>query len=148
MKRPKQTPVPDLRALKKDVDDLFEHLLAFDRATQAPESWVPSVDVSECRDTIVVVVEVPGMSADDLELTLQGRELLISGDRRSPRKPTGAAWLCVERPHGRFRRVVALDCAVDAASAQARLSNGLLVVKLPRVVERRGQGVVIEVKRS
>jgi HSP20 family molecular chaperone IbpA len=72
----------------------------------------------------------------------------VSGERRE-RRPTGgqAAFLCVERPQGRFTRKIPLDVAVDLAKAEAQLAGGLLTISVPRVKDRRGREILITVRR-
>lgn len=55
---------------------------------------------------------------------------------------------CLERPDGRFQRVLPLDMPIDVAGARARLERGLLSVTLPRLRERRGRETVISIDRE
>jgi HSP20 family protein len=113
----------------------------------ATESWTPCVDVYECDGALTVVMEVPGLSPESLNVSWSNGQLRVSGERRD-RRPAGAvAFLCMERPHGRFTRTVALDVPVDVRRAQARLSGGLLTIVLPRLDDRRGRETVIPVER-
>jgi HSP20 family protein len=105
--------------------------------------------VYECKGTIHVVAEVPGLPAEALKVVCRDHTLEISGERRE-RRPAGgiAAFLCMERPHGRFVRRLPLDAAVDLRSAEARLEGGLLTITLPRLKDRRGRETVIPVERE
>ncbi|HEX6739310.1 MAG TPA: Hsp20/alpha crystallin family protein [Vicinamibacteria bacterium] len=106
------------------------------------------MDVFECEGTLRVVVEVPGLVEDALKVTYRDGHLTISGERRE-RKPAGAqGFLCMERPHGRFRRSVFLDLPLDVRGAEAHLGNGLLEVRIPRLKERRGRETEISIKRE
>jgi HSP20 family protein len=142
--------LPDLVPLQREVNQLFERLLEFQGAEAGPNGeWRPGVDVYEAHGRLVVVMEVPGVSPDALRVSVQERELVIAGERRAPRpQAESATFLCVERPHGRFRRAIPLDAPIDVQRAEARLENGLLVVELPRVKERRGRETVIPVERQ
>jgi HSP20 family protein len=142
--------LPDLVPLRREINQLFERLLEFQGAEAgATGEWRPGVDVYEAPGRLVVVMEVPGVPADALRVTIQERELVIAGERRAPRpQAESATFLCVERPHGRFRRAIPLDAPIDVQQAAARLENGLLVVELPRVKERRGRETVIPVERQ
>ena len=57
-------------------------------------------------------------------------------------------FLCMERPHGRFTRSIAIDVSLDERQALARLAGGVLTVVLPRVKDRRGRETVIDVVRE
>jgi HSP20 family protein len=106
------------------------------------------VDVYECGGCLMVVAEVPGLSLEALRVTCANQQLVITGERRSRRPGGGAAYLCLERPHGRFSRTIPLDTAVNASRAEARLSGGLLLIRLPRLEDRRGRETVIPIKQE
>ena len=109
---------------------------------------MPSIDVYECRGTLVLVAEVPGLDPDSLEVSCLGRQVVIAGERRERRPGGKAAFVCMERSQGRFSRTIPLDTAVDVARAEATLARGLLTVRLPRLKERRGRRTRIPVRRE
>ena len=146
-RRPRAEPT-DLAALQQELNQLFERLAEFDRADQPAEGeWVPSVDIYECRGSLLVVMEVPGLPPEALRVAHSDGRLIISGERRD-RKPQGVAFLCVERPQGRFTRSILLDEAVDIRQAEAQVEGGLLTITIPRVKDRRGTETVIPVRRN
>lgn len=149
IRRPARTAHLDLALLQREVHQLLERLTDLDRAeAPADGEWMPSVDVFECRGKLTIVAEVPGLTPDSLRVTFRDRHLVITGDRRE-RRPAGApSFLCVERPQGRFTRLVALDVPVDVRSAEAHLAGGLLTVTVPRLKDRRGRATVIVVQRE
>ncbi len=140
----------DLALLHREVNQLFERLTEFERADRAPTgAWLPAVDVYESRGRLNVVVEVPGLAPESLRVSLRDRQLVISGERRAPHTHQDpVAFLCMERPHGKFTRVIPLDVAVDARQAQAHLAKGLLTIELPRVKDRRGHETVVPIHRE
>jgi HSP20 family protein len=148
----KKTPRPasmDLMLLQQEVNRLFERLATLGRPERtAGSEWVPSVDVYECDGRLRVVVEVPGLQPDSLRVTFREGELTISGERRDRRPQGVTGFLCMERPHGRFTRTLALDVSLDVRQAEARLAGGVLTVVLPRVKDRRGRETVIDVVRE
>ena len=146
-RRPRAEPT-DLAALQQELNQLFERLSEFDRADQPAEGeWIPSVDIYECRGSLMVVMEVPGLPPENLRVAHSDGRLIISGERRD-RKPQGVAFLCVERPQGRFTRSILLDEAVDIRQAEAQVEGGLLTITIPRVKDRRGTETVIPVRRD
>jgi HSP20 family protein len=107
------------------------------------------VDVFECRGRLTVVAEVPGLSPESIRVVCRNRSLVISGERKERRSVGGPlAFLCMERPAGRFKRTIPLDIAVDIQQAQARVAEGLLTITLPRLRDRRGKETVIPVERE
>lgn len=148
-KKPARAGHPDLALLHQELSQLIGRLVEFDRADRAGlGDWLPSVDVFECRGTLTVVVEVPGLAPDSLRVVCSNGQLVVSGERRDRRAPGAAAFLCMERPHGRFTRTILLDSPVDVPQAAARLQGGLLTITLPRLKDRRGREAVIAVTRE
>jgi HSP20 family protein len=147
--RRSRPPASALALLQQEVNELFHRLTLLDRSEHLPGSeWCPHVDVYEDGGVLVVVVEVPGLDADSLRVAFRDHELFLSGERRSQRPGDGASFLCVERPSGRFERVLPLDIPVDVARARARLADGLLTLTLPRLRERRGRETLIPIEKG
>jgi HSP20 family protein len=131
------------------VNELFHRLTLLDRSEHLPGSeWCPHADVYEDGRDLVVVVEVPGLDAESLRVAFRDHELILSGERRNPSPGGGVSFHCLERPSGRFERVLPLDIPVDVSRASARLSEGLLTVTLPRLRERRGRETLIPIERE
>jgi HSP20 family protein len=148
-RRAARPPISALALLQQEVNELFHRIALVDRADRLPGTeWSPSVDVLELRDRLVVIVEVPGLAPDSLKVAFRDRALVLTGERRAPRVGTGARFHCLERPHGRFERVIPLDLPVDVASARAALGGGVLTVNLPRLRERRGRETIIPIERE
>jgi HSP20 family protein len=148
-KLPPRAPLTELVILQREVNQLFERLAELDRADQpAAGEWLPSIDIFECHGALNVVAEVPGLSPDSLRVAYRDGCLVVSGERRERKATPGAAFLCLERPQGRFRRTIPLDIPVDVPKAEATLSGGLLTVVLPRVKDRRGRETPIPIKRE
>lgn len=139
----------DLMLLQQEVNRLFERLATLGRPERtAGSEWLPSVDVYECDGCLRVVIEVPGLTPESLRVTFREGELTVSGERRDRRPQGVTGFLCMERPHGRFTRTLALDVSLDVRQAEARLAGGVLTVVLPRVKDRRGRETVIDVVRE
>jgi HSP20 family protein len=141
--------VSALALLQQEVNELFHRLTLLDRSEHLPGSeWCPPVDVYETRGRLVLVMEVPGLSPESLKVAFRDHALVVSGERRTRRPGSGVSFCCVERPSGRFERVLPLDGPVDLARAGATLERGLLTVTLPRLQERRGGETVIPIERG
>ena len=97
--------------------------------------WRPPTDVYETDDSVVVVVEIAGLSEGDYTVTLSGRTLLISGERHDPAERL--AYQQMEIRHGRFRTQVHLPWALEPQGQQASYANGFLKVVLSKAQVRR-----------
>ena len=112
----------DLLAIRDKVDELAQR--------RAPAGAVgPRVELRDQGAAYEVIAEVPGVTQENLEIAVQGRELIVAGVREP--LPEGEL-IFSERPTGPFQRTVNLPSAVDAERAQARLANGLLSLYLPK----------------
>jgi HSP20 family protein len=148
-RRPARPPTSALALLQHEVNQLFQRLTLLDRSEHLPGGeWCPPVDIYETRGCLVVVMEVPGLSPESLKVAFRDHSLVIAGRRRTPRPGAGVSFQCLERPDGRFQRVLPLDMPIDVAGARARLERGLLSVTLPRLRERRGRETVISIDRE
>ena len=105
----------------------------------------PALDVYESDDTVEVTVDLPGVSNDAVRVLSKGDALLIVGEK-APRRPRReSTFHLVERGYGRFARVVRLARACDMSNARATMTHGELRVSVPKIDERRGRTIVIEV---
>jgi HSP20 family molecular chaperone IbpA len=101
--------------------------------TGAPERprWEPPADVYSSDDEVLVEIALPGVPTDRIELLLAHGELVVRGERRPPRPPTGTAIHRLEIPYGRFERRLALPPGTWELAAQD-LANGCLKLLLAR----------------
>jgi len=97
---------------------------------QQPEYVLPEVNIYETKDGYAVEAEMPGVSKDGLEITLEGSEITIVGHRNHD-IVTGTP-LFRERTHADFRRVFELDPAIDASKIVAKMDQGVLTLTLPK----------------
>jgi len=137
----------DLASLQREIDQLFGRLGPTGRHEPAAGEWSPSTDVFESRGNIVIVVEVPGLTPENLRVAYKNHRLLISGERRYKRPAAGQpVFLCMERPQGRFVRSIPLDQAIDIPRAQAELKEGVLTIVVARPKDRRGRETIIPIQ--
>jgi HSP20 family protein len=139
----------EVRDFTEEVGRLFEDLdRATDAGRRAPAGHcTPALDVQETTEALEVVVDLPGVTAEHVRLLIKNAVLLIAGEKPTPYRPAGgdATFHLVERSFGRFARAVKLEGAVDAARARAVLSGGELRVSVPRLDERRGKEISVQV---
>ena len=134
------------REMGEELRRLFDVLDGKSQAAGATGETNPPLDVIETPQGIDVVMDLPGVSADDVQVVFARGALLIAGAKLLPAcHHKDAAFHMAERTFGRFARVVRLNGAVDAGKARANLSKGELRVHLPRIEERRGREIRIAV---
>lgn len=97
--------------------------------------WHPPTDVYETGDSAMVIVEIAGLSDDTYEISLTGRVLVVSGERRDPAEKL--AYQQMEIRYGRFRTEVLLPWPLDGTDHTAEYENGFLRIKLRKAQTRR-----------
>jgi HSP20 family protein len=141
----------ELQRLRDRVGRLFA---ALQEATEAENpiasgAWAPPVDLSETPDAILLRVELPGVSADQIMIGLCNTKLRIWGDKkRRPARRRIISYLCSERSYGKFNRVVHLRWTISVRDAEAELANGVLNIRLPKIEDRRGGEHMVPVKET
>jgi len=110
------------------------HRQFFQPGFAAPRaSWEPPVDVFERDRELLIVVALPGVESQDLEVSSQGEWLMVAGVRRLPEAARGTAIRRLEIPHGRFERRIQLPATGWKLEAPM-LVNGCLVLTLTKQV--------------
>jgi HSP20 family protein len=105
----------------------------------------PAIDVFETDETIEVTVDLPGIAPSTVRLLMKADTLLIAGEKTARRGQRESSFHLVERDFGRFARTVRLGRPCDASRARAQFSNGELRITIPKIAERRGRTLQIEV---
>lgn len=99
-----------------------------------PEAtWEPTLDFIEAETEFIVKLQAPGMTRDDLDVTVGGTLLTLNGKREMHEEKKGEDFLWQERHIGRFMRTLRLPAPVKEAEAVATYANGILTVKLPKM---------------
>jgi len=111
-------------------------------ATRQHKAWRPPTDVYETDDCVVVKVEIAGMEDEDLRISLDGKQLIISGMRHDPASKLG--YQQMEILYGHFETDVHLARAIEEDEIEATYQNGFLVVRLPKVKPRTVPVVSLE----
>lgn len=106
--------------------------------------WSPMVDVYEKDDAFVVKAEVPGVKAEDIELSVLGEVLTIRGERKHEAEASAWKTYRVERAYGAFSRQVLLPASVDGDAIRATYTDGVLQVTMPKKAEAKPREVKIE----
>jgi len=102
-----------------------------------------AIDLVERENESIVVVELPGVTKEDVKISLEEGLLTIKGERKTSGLPDGARWIRSERSSGGFARAIQLPHPVKADSVSAELVNGLLRITLPKAEEARPREIHI-----
>jgi HSP20 family protein len=136
----------DRRELGEDARRLLDEL-DVDRRAGAAGECSPPVDVIETPSTVEILMDLPGVAPDAVQVVFSRGTLIVAGRKLPPGcSHRDAAFHLAERAFGRFARLVRLAGAVDAGRARASLSGGELRIVVPRIAERRGHDIRIDVQ--
>ena len=141
-------PIIELSRLQSELNRLFAAFVETnDKGGTPASSWDPNVDVVDDGEVIRILVELPGVEADDVKVTIRGRVVMIRGTKKGRiRAKEGMRFFCMERYFGAFLKSVAIPRPVNSHHAKTRLKNGLLEVILPRVPDLREKEIEIAVQ--
>jgi HSP20 family protein len=131
----------ELKRLTERVGQLFSVLqeAAQEQLPAIAGAWVPPVDVCETADAICIRIELPGVSASQIKIGLNSNKLRVFGEKKQRKlRQRVVSHLCSERSYGHFNRVVSLRWTISVKDAAAELVNGMLLIKLPKIKDRRG----------
>jgi HSP20 family protein len=115
------------------------------REASGQTHWVPNTDVYAMDDGLVVKVELAGMRREDLELTVEGNRLLITGQRPDGCRAPGCKFLVMEINYGAFECVIEIPAGYDLSQARAAYQNGFLRVDVPVAAKPASKTVFVQV---
>jgi HSP20 family protein len=124
--------------------DPFAPLSTLVRPPLRSLAFVPAADVAVSDTDIVLTLDVPGLTSDDVSIEVADNTLIVRGERRRGDAPEGTQYAHVERGVGRFERSVRLPAGVDPDSVTASLENGVLSLIVPRSDHARPRTIRIE----
>ena len=104
----------------------------------------PLMNVTEGRDNYYVRAELPGLRAGDLDLSVTGDTLSISGERMLDEEDEKAQYHRRERDSGKFSRIVSLPTRIDVARVEAHCADGVLTVVLPKAEEAKPKQITVK----
>ena len=124
-------PFEELERMRRQMDRLFEGLSG--RLLGEPSPGVfPLVNVTESSDNYYVRAELPGVKSSDIDISVTGSSLSISGERKIFSEDEKANYHRREREAGRFSRMINLPGQIDTSKVEARCADGVLSVVLPK----------------
>jgi HSP20 family protein len=140
-------PLSDLR---QEIDRMFESFARNPWGSlselSSSRDWFPPVDVVENDKEVIVRAEVPGVDPKDLDISITGDRLTISGEKKECHERKDKDFYQCETRYGAFNRTVDLPSEVDADQVQAEHSHGVLTVRLTKTAAAATKK--IEVKAS
>ena len=116
--------------MAESIERYFRMLPKAQGVRAGARRWLPSADVYQTREGWVVVVELAGVSPDEVEVTVQGKTLRLAGSRRDGLCGEAVSCQQLEITYSRFERTIQFPCEIESATLKREYDKGLLVLRL------------------
>jgi len=135
-------PYDSVSNLQRDVNDFFKRR-AEDDELECRGAWIPNIDISETEDTIKLYAELPGVTKDDIKITVKDGLLSISWERKPTADQEKERFYRVERKFGDFCRQFQLSSQIDTNNVSAAFKDGVLSLTLSKREEAKAKEISI-----
>ena len=151
---------PSMLSLRNEIDRLFDDFGAgrwrqpLSRRVHslfpASSEWAlqPATELVECDSEYRITAELPGMTAENVDIKMSDGTITIRGEKSEEKKEEKEDYLVSERRYGEFQRTLSLPSGVDADAVSADFANGVLTVTLPKTPEAKQKERKVEVKSA
>ena len=134
-------PWREVDRLQREMNRLFEDYYP-NTVRRAPS--YPAMNVWSNEEGLYISAEVPGMHSDDIDISVVGDTLSVSGSRKADELTEGARYHRQERGYGNFNRALQLPFPVDVTKVDATFRNGVLSISLPRAEEDKPRKISVK----
>jgi len=139
-------PFREFAQLQERINRAFNDTYRTDEGLLTSGSWVPPVDIYQNGDhEVVITAELPAMTRDDIDITVDNGTLTIKGEKRLSGDVKEDQFHRIERRYGAFSRSFSLPQTVDTAKVAAEYKNGVLTVRLPLREDAKPRQVKVDV---
>ena len=133
------------RMMRREIDELFS-----DFAQRMPVTEdglrVPAINVAETDGQMEITAELPGVDQKDIKLAIEGKRVVLTGEKKQETKKDEKGWHVMERSFGSFRRTIDLPFEPPADGVEASFENGVLYLSVKKPATLKQQQKTIEIK--
>lgn len=142
-------PMSELAAMRGAMDRLWEdgHFWPFRVVASGGEAAVPTVDLYETPEEVVVKATLPGIKPEDLGINIAGTALTIKGETKEEHETKEGKYCRKECYYGNFARSLTIPSGLKADKAEANLENGLLTLTIPKAEEVKPKAIKVKSKQ-
>jgi HSP20 family protein len=138
-------PMREMMSLREAMDRLFDD--AFTRPLSVSGvAGAPAIDMFQTEDDVVVKATLPGIKAEDVDISVTGETLTIRGEYKQENEQKDATYHIREQRSGSFERSLLLPTDVKADQAKADFENGILTITMPIAEEVKPKSITIKAK--
>ena len=143
----KWEPFRDLMAMQDRMTRLIDETLSRIWKEEVTRGvWSPPVDILERESEVVLKIDLPEVSQNEIDIRVEENTLIIQGERRFIKDTPDENYIQIERPYGTFRRTFSIPRTIDHEGIKASCKDGVLRVILPRKSETQPKQIVVEPK--
>lgn len=140
---------PDLSLLQDELNKIFNRFVSVTDDTFRQEgTWTPLTDCYETGNELIFKIELPGVKKEDILLEVRSGYLYVEGKKHQTKDSTLKGFLQVERNYGKFSRYIPINKTVNFDEVNARLKNGMLIIRFPLLEEKRKPELCIQIKEE
>lgn len=140
-------PFGEVGSFRGEMDKLWDRFFGQrPLAGGLTEEWLPSVDISETEDKLLIKAELPGLETKDVNVSISGDLLTIKGEKKKEKEEKDEHHYYMERYSGSFERSFRIPVSVKADKVEAVFDKGVLKVTLPKMEEAKKKEIEIKVK--
>ncbi len=132
------SPSREMMSIQQEMRSLWDRIFGIE--TEGPPTrmyglWAPSIDVYETDSDVRIKVDLPGMTARDIDISIKDHVLSIKGERKQEEEVRDENFYRMERSYGSFRRMIELPVDVKKEQIDATFKEGVLTISLPKAKE-------------
>ena len=137
-----RNPWRDIDRMQREMSRLFDEVAYTPRTRLAPS--FPAMNAWTNEDGAVITAELPGVNPEDIDISVVGETLKLTGSRQLEGLPEGAKYHRRERGHGTFTRTFQLPFSVEADKVEAFFEKGVLHISLPRAEAEKPKKISVK----
>lgn len=143
-------PFRELTDFRDSFDRMFDRRVArpFRLLTWENGDGAFPIDLYETDDSVVVTASLPGVKADDVQVSVTGNQLSIKGETKSEHEEKEANFYRQERYYGTFQRTLTLPARVEADKADANFEDGVLKLELPKAADVKAKTIEVKANKT
>ena len=142
-------PFTSLEDMQNEMNKLFNYPTMkplIKRSGQWDKIWAPAVDIHDTKDALVVTADIPGLTKDQIDVSVDNNVLTIKGEKREEKEEKKKEMVRSERFYGSFQRSFTLPVGIDQTKVNAAYKDGVLEVSIPKKEEAKANQIKVDVK--
>ncbi len=137
-------PVREMMTLREAMDRLFDD--AFTRPISINNWGMPAIDLYQTEGDVILKASLPGLKADDVQISITGDVLTIKGEFRQNDEAKNSTYHLKEQRSGSFERSLSLPTLVQTDKTKAEFENGILTITMPKAEQVRPKTISVKAK--